>query len=191
MRNQGFDVVVHEKNDFVGGKLSDFRLGEFRFDFGPSLFSFPKYLEDLFESCNRSLDDYLEYQKQEVSCQYFWSDGVSFKHYNDSKDLEGELHKIEVSKREYQTYASKVMNMSNDFGDLFIENKWFKSSFWLRSSTIKKIIRMPLRVLVNTLNDFSERHFKSKKMIQLMNRYATFNGSDPFRISGLFSVIGN
>ena len=39
LKNQGFDVNVYEKNNYPGGKLSTFKLGDFRFDAGPSLLS--------------------------------------------------------------------------------------------------------------------------------------------------------
>jgi phytoene dehydrogenase-like protein len=38
LRIQGFDVEVFEQNNYPGGKLSDFKLGEYRFDAGPSIF---------------------------------------------------------------------------------------------------------------------------------------------------------
>ena len=39
--SKGFDVEVYEKNDNVGGKLSDFYIDDFRHDFGPKLFTMP------------------------------------------------------------------------------------------------------------------------------------------------------
>ena len=49
LKAKGFDVTVYEKNSFPGGKLSSFKLGEFRFDAGPSLFTMPQYVDELFE----------------------------------------------------------------------------------------------------------------------------------------------
>ena len=52
LAKQGFKVKVFESSSFPGGKLSNFKLGKYRFDFGPSLFTMPKLVEDLFEICN-------------------------------------------------------------------------------------------------------------------------------------------
>ena len=46
---KGIDVHVFEKNKYPGGKLSTFKMGEFRFDAGPSLFTMPHYVDELFE----------------------------------------------------------------------------------------------------------------------------------------------
>ena len=43
---QGFAVSVFEKNEYAGGKLSSFSLGDYRFDFGPSLFTMPHFVDE-------------------------------------------------------------------------------------------------------------------------------------------------
>lgn len=45
---KGFEVTVYEKNPYPGGKLSVFQLGDYRFDAGPSLFTMPQFVEELF-----------------------------------------------------------------------------------------------------------------------------------------------
>ncbi|MCB0684132.1 MAG: NAD(P)-binding protein, partial [Saprospiraceae bacterium] len=39
MAAHGYEVDVFEANPYPGGKLSEFRLGGYRFDAGPSLFT--------------------------------------------------------------------------------------------------------------------------------------------------------
>jgi phytoene desaturase len=41
------------------------------------------------------------------------------------------------------------------------------------------------------MNGFSKRFFKHPKSVQLMNRYATYNGSDPYKTPGLLSIIAH
>ena len=48
LKCKGYDVLVFEKNNSFGGKLSEFKLGDFRYDFGPKLFTMPELLIDLF-----------------------------------------------------------------------------------------------------------------------------------------------
>jgi len=45
---KGYQVTVFEANAYPGGKLSAFSLGEYRFDAGPSLFTMPHYVTELF-----------------------------------------------------------------------------------------------------------------------------------------------
>ena len=49
LAQKGYDVHVFESNAYPGGKLSAFKLGAYRFDAGPSLFTMPHFVEELFE----------------------------------------------------------------------------------------------------------------------------------------------
>ena len=46
---KGHEVTVFEANAYPGGKLSEIRMQGYRFDAGPSLFTMPQYVEELFE----------------------------------------------------------------------------------------------------------------------------------------------
>ena len=59
---QGFSVKVYEKNSYPGGKLSHFSLGEYQFDAGPSLFTQPQNIEELFALANEPISDYFSYK---------------------------------------------------------------------------------------------------------------------------------
>ena len=48
---KGYDVEVFEANPYVGGKLSSFNLGSYKFNFGPQLLTMPHYIDELFELC--------------------------------------------------------------------------------------------------------------------------------------------
>ena len=73
---QGFAVSVFEKNEYAGGKLSSFSLGDYRFDFGPSLFTMPHFVDELFELAGENPRDYFQYKRKEIGCKYYWEDGV-------------------------------------------------------------------------------------------------------------------
>ena len=45
----GHKVTVFEANEGPGGKLSQFSMGDYRFDFGPSLLTMPQYIDELFK----------------------------------------------------------------------------------------------------------------------------------------------
>ena len=57
----GLQVTVFEKNDYPGGKLSHFEKGGFQFDAGPSLFTQPYNIEELFELAGENIQEYFQY----------------------------------------------------------------------------------------------------------------------------------
>ena len=54
-----YDVEIYEKKPYIGGRTSSFRLGEYKFDLGPTFFIMPKILEDIFIEAGERLDEQL------------------------------------------------------------------------------------------------------------------------------------
>ncbi|MEM6963539.1 MAG: FAD-dependent oxidoreductase, partial [Bacteroidota bacterium] len=74
LRKKGYEVDVFEANDYPGGKLTSFTKDGFRFDAGPSLFTMPHLVEELFELYELNPAEYYPYKKKEVVFNYFWED---------------------------------------------------------------------------------------------------------------------
>ena len=68
---KGFKVQVYEKNSYPGGKLSHFEKEGFQFDAGPSLFTQPEQVTDLFELCGEKAESYFTYTRAKIACKYF------------------------------------------------------------------------------------------------------------------------
>jgi len=73
---KGFRVTVFEANNYPGGKLTQINRGGYRFDAGPSLFTMPEYVEELFVLAGRKVEDYFSYDREDESGRYFWNDGT-------------------------------------------------------------------------------------------------------------------
>ncbi|MEM1330420.1 MAG: phytoene desaturase family protein [Planctomycetota bacterium] len=56
---QGLKVTVYEREALIGGRTSQVRAGDYRFDRGPTFFLMPYVLEEIFSACGRSLADYV------------------------------------------------------------------------------------------------------------------------------------
>ena len=76
---KGFQVEVFEQAERPGGKINELRMEGFRFDTGPSLFTFPQLTTELFRLCGENPEDHFHYQPVETSCKYFWEDGTVIK----------------------------------------------------------------------------------------------------------------
>lgn len=47
----------------------------FRFDAGPSLFTMPQYVDELFCLAGKNPQDYFQHEKLDTICNYFYEDG--------------------------------------------------------------------------------------------------------------------
>ena len=74
LRHKGHSVLVLEKNDKVGGKLDEKSWNDFRWDKGPSLFTDPDQILDLFKLFDKEPKDHFSFLELEESCRYFDND---------------------------------------------------------------------------------------------------------------------
>lgn len=87
LKSRGYNVEIFEKNENVGGKLSDFYLDNFRHDFGPKLFTMPNLIEDIYKVAGVNINKYFKYQKLDIACKYFWDDGHVFNAYSNTQEF--------------------------------------------------------------------------------------------------------
>ncbi|MEM0993452.1 MAG: 1-hydroxycarotenoid 3,4-desaturase CrtD, partial [Bacteroidota bacterium] len=190
MAARGYEVDVYEANDYPGGKLSQFQVGDYRFDAGPSLFTMPSYVEELFRLAKRDIKDYFEYERLEVVCEYFWEDQTRITAFAEQAAFAQEVEeKLDIP-------AQKVLDLLTDSaykyevtGKIFLEKSLHQLSTWLNPSTVKAMLKIPTLDLFNTMNKVNEKRLQHPKLVQLFNRYATYNGSNPYKTPGLLNII--
>ena len=67
LRKKGFEVSVFEAGDKPGGKLGQILEKEYRWDTGPSLFTMPHLVDELFELIGENPTDFFNYEKKRNS----------------------------------------------------------------------------------------------------------------------------
>ena len=63
LAQRGFRVQVFEKQDVIGGRNAEVRLGDYRFDLGPTFLMMKFLLDELFAEGGRRSSDYLDFRK--------------------------------------------------------------------------------------------------------------------------------
>ncbi len=76
LRKKRYDVEVFETNAYAGGKIHAFEKEAYRFDAGPSLFTMPHLVDELFQLFSIKASDHFAYKSKEIICNYFWEDGT-------------------------------------------------------------------------------------------------------------------
>lgn len=190
LRNKGHDVNVFEKNNIPGGKLSTFKLGEFRFDAGPSLFTMPGLVDELFEICNENPRDYFNYKKKDIHCKYHWDDGTKFIAYsNKLKFINEIIKKFNVDEDVIRKYLKKAEKKYNLTEKIFLKKSLHKFSTFTNIETLKALFQINIFQINKTLNQVNTEELKSDYLIQIFNRYATYNGSSPYQTPGMMTLI--
>lgn len=187
---KGYKVEVFEQNEYPGGKLSTFTLGDYRFDAGPSLFTMPHFVEELFTLCGEKSSAHFRYSKKEIACEYFWEDGVTLTAYGEQKKYLKEVEqKLGVPSKVLQGYLARAKKKYDLTASLFLEKSLHKLTTYLTKDTLKAISQIYKLDLHTSLNKVNERELKEQHLVQMYNRYATYNGSDPYQTPGIMSLV--
>ena len=187
---QGHEVTVYEAQPGPGGKLTQFELGDYRFDLGPSLFTMPQYVDELFELAGEDPRAHFRYERLPVVCHYFWEDGTRIHAHAKATDFAAEVERV------LDVPGQRIMDMLADAerkyqltGRTFLEKSLHRLSTWTNWPVVKAMLQIPTLGLFSTMNRVHEQKLKHPKLVQLFNRFATYNGSNPYKAPGLLSII--
>ncbi|WP_206513136.1 1-hydroxycarotenoid 3,4-desaturase CrtD [Flagellimonas marinaquae] len=190
LRAKNYNVTVLESNAYPGGKLHATENQGFRFDLGPSLFTMPHFVDELFELHGQNPRDYFNYKKKEVICNYFWEDGTRFSATDGPNSFAQEASRIfGESKERIEKYLGKSKRKYDLTAPLFLEKSLHKRDTYLNKDCLKAILGIGQLDIGKTLDETNKANFKSEKLIQLFNRFATYNGSSPYETPGIMSMI--
>ena len=186
----GHLVEVYEAASGPGGKLSSFEINGFRFDRGPSLFTLPSLVEDLFRLSGKPMKDYFEFEKLNESCRYFYEDGKELIASSNIRQLADEVQeKFGLSAGVLLQHFNRSAFFYKTLAPVFLEVSLHRPRHLLRKETFIALCRMPLLGLFSTMNNYNEKKLRNKYMVKFFNRYATYNGSDPFSAPATLHII--
>ncbi len=187
---KGYAVTVFEKNDTPGGKLTAFTKQGFHFDAGPSLFTQPQNILELFELAGEPVEKYFSYKAVDIACRYFYENGKIVNAYTDPAVFAKELEQQVNERPEHVIdYLKKSGEVYNSIGTLFLNNSLHKSKTWLNKKVANALMYFRPSLIFKTLNEHNTRKFTAPETVQLFNRFATYNGSNPFKAPSMLSLI--
>ncbi len=187
LAKSGLKVTVLEKNETVGGKVNLVESNGYKFDTGASLVTMKHIFDELFNFCGKKIEDYLEIVPLETICRYQWSDGTTFDASQSLQKTEAEIAKIEPQDVEgFRKFLADSKQKYEISERTFLAKSLNKLPKLLRPSYLPDLLKIST---LNTLAKHNEKYFKSPKLQQLFNRFATYNGSSPYKIPATFALI--
>jgi phytoene desaturase len=187
---KGYQVEVFESNAYPGGKLSEIVIQGYRFDAGPSLFTLPEQVEELFRLAGKNPKEFFEYIKLDVACHYFWEDGKRLKTWADPNRFAEEVETKFGEPAEHVRAALRRAEFIYDhLAPLFMHRSLHRLNTWTNPDALKSYLKMGKLGIFSTMNRANERQFSHPKLVQLFNRYATYNGSDPYQTPATLNII--
>lgn len=187
---RGWQVRVFEQQEIPGGKAGSELHDGYRFDTGPSLLTMPYVFDQLFEEAGRKRTDYLTFEPLNPICNYFWPDGARLSAPGGPSELaaavEDALGEPAANTLRYLERAEEVHDIA---ATLFLWNSLHDRSTYLSGDFFRSLVKIGRIDAMRSLNSVHERFFDDPRVVQLFNRYATYNGSSPFRTPATMQII--
>jgi phytoene desaturase len=189
---KGYSVDVFEKNEGPGGKLTEFTANGYRFDAGPSLFTMPELVIELFELMGEDPQNSFKYDRLDEICNYFFDDGIQYSTYADINKTAESMSSATGEEKEnilqFLAHSKKMYDLTADFFIFSSLNDYRKYFGW---NALQKLFQIRHLKMNQTMHDSLKAYFKTNHVIEHFSRYATYNGSDPYRAPATLNVIPN
>ena len=186
----GFSVQLFEKNPKIGGKVNEVVLKDYRFDTGASLLTMPFVIDELFDFAGFKRADYLDFVPIEPICRYFFPDGSIMDASTDKAKMKtaiAQLSPNDVDAYErFLRYAERIHTLT---AEIFMFTPIHEFRNLLQPRHFRTLFRLHQIDPFRTVHQSVSRFFSDPRLIQLFDRYATYNGSDPFQAPATLNII--
>ncbi len=189
---KGYDVTVFEQAKMPGGKISQIHKQGFRFDTGPSLFTLPHLVDELFGIMGENPEQHFSYHKLDLSCKYFWDDGTIINAWQNTNKFANEVENATgVPAKKIYDFLDKSKRLYENMADVFIFNSIHKLSNLTKPEYKKSLLHLHELDAFTTMHKRNKKRFSDPKIVQLFDRYATYNGSSPYKTPATLNIISH
>lgn len=186
----GFRVSLFEKNHGPGGKMNIWSTEGFQFDTGPSLLTMPFVLGDLFAAAGRRMEDHLQLVPVDPLCRYRFADGSILDATTDVERMTDAVRSIHppdaLRYPEFLAHAEKIYRHA---AGPFLFDPLLPLS---ARTLVRALPQVPSLVHIDafrTLHDAVRSFFHHAYVQQSFDRFATYNGSSPYRAPATLALI--
>lgn len=182
---RGYEVVLFEKNPWLGGKAAVLKVDGFRFDMGPTILLMPSVLKRIFAEAGRELSDELDLVPLDPQWRSFFENGSTLDLHANRDQMNQALDAFAPGGRASSGYG-RFLDLSERLDE--ISNRYF---FWrsigglsdmfdpstaASASTLKDVLAMRLWSTVGaTIRSF----VSDRRVSQMLDHFTQYVGSSP------------
>ena len=187
---KGKSVTVLEQANYFGGKLAAYRRDGFVFDTGPSLFTLPAVYRDLFLKTGGPLEEAVDLQPLDPAFRYQFSDGATVVMPGVGAGQCADALADGLGGKA----ASEWRSLIKRGGAMWqITREPFLQSPLKGWRGVMSLAKNPRDVQTiapfTTLRSLGENTFSDKRLVTLLDRYATYTGSDPRKAPAVLATV--
>jgi phytoene desaturase len=182
LATQGHDVTICEQSPAVGGKLGWFSRDGFGFDTGPHLLTLPAVYRDLFLTTGSALEESVELVPVDPVRRYRFADGTTLDLPNASRGRT--THALDEAfgagaGRQWAALMDRGSQVWDATRGTFLESPVEGARTLLRES--RRVRDLRAVAPWQSLRGLGRRYLDDPRLRMMLDRYATYTGSDPRR----------
>ncbi|HEY1215203.1 MAG TPA: phytoene desaturase family protein [Bryobacteraceae bacterium] len=192
---RGYQVIVFEKNEWIGGKAAVLQENGYRFDMGPTILICPSILAKVFSEAGRDIADYLDLVKLEPQWRCFFEDNTYLDLLGDRAAMRQELdHYSPGTSAGYEKFSATSEELHGISDRFFFWRSvgsmrdTFQTGSALNLSLLRDVSRMRLG---HTVAGTIRRDIKDKRVAQMLDHIVQYVGSSPEKTPAILCAIAH
>jgi phytoene desaturase len=182
---RGYEVLLLERNGWLGGKAAVLESEGFRFDMGPTILTLPSVLERIFREAGRDSTEMLDLVRLDPQWRSFFDDGSTLDLVADAAEMAGKLSGFCVNTRTVQGYR-RFMNFSERMHR--ISDRFF---FWKPVGGLRDMFDLRATLQTGILGDVLamqpgrsvagvvRAHIPDARVCQMVDHFTQYVGAAP------------
>jgi diapolycopene oxygenase len=177
LRQEGYEVTIHEKNAKIGGKLNVLQERGYTFDLGPSILTLPHIFGRLFERSGKNMKDYITIRTLRPHWRNFFEDGKVVDLYPEPDRMAEEARKVgedPANLRRFLEYSARLYDLVNEG---YFEQGLDTSEDFAKFYGLWKF---PKFDLFRTMHGGVKRFLKTRHMQDIFDYFIKYVGSSAY-----------
>ena len=182
---RGHEVILFERNEWLGGKAAVLHQDGFRFDMGPTILTLPGVLERIYREAGRYLSSALELVQLDPQWRSFFEDGSTLDLLSDPEAMSAKLRAfapgshVETGYHRFLALSKRLHRISDDYffwrpvGGL---RDMFDARASMQASVLGDVLAMrPGRTVAGVVRS----HIREPRVAQMVDHFTQYVGSAP------------
>ena len=181
LAHHGLDVIVLEKNGYLGGKIRQIDIDGALIDSGPTVFTMRWVFEKVFNDCDENFSSEFELEALDILARHSWGDDYLDLYADNKKSADAIAQFCNPKQAQlFLEFCSTAKKVYESLKKPFIESTRPSMLRMMGALGIEKSKILwdigPFSSLWSAL----EKYFPDPRLHQLFGRYATYCGSSPY-----------
>lgn len=185
LANQGFDVHIYEKNNYIGGRNAHLDIDGFKFDVGPTFLMMKFLLDEVFEKTGRKSSDYLKFTSLSPMYRLIFKD-KQLDIFNDIKKMKQIIK--EISEEDAKGYDRFIKIEKKRFDRMYpcLERPYDSIASLFNKDLLKAL---PSLQLNKSMYDVLKNYFNNEELRIGFTFQSKYLGMSPWSCPAAFMII--